>query len=380
MSNLSIVGFHVIGPVGNQIDAISAIKPSLVLLLDPAAGAVAAVKQASPNTRVIGRVFKPDSEVAGQIEQDPIAAADWAFDILKPHIEANPAADWWQIANEVQQVEVAQIVRNAMFHRRLIDRLATIGARATIAGFSRGVPKTIAESPAHWGAYFDVMRYAKERGGLLLIHQYGYAPVNNDASWLLRRYEERVQPFLPDDLRDMPWACGEWGSDMGHQRQGWKTGYQLNAQRYVDDMHAAATATMQTDAGKYCVGLCIFTAGRVNNDWIDFEIDGDVMGRIVNRSWPQAHVSSPPSSPNTNVDEWAMRRGREIATISVAPGTALFDGIIRDGWLPNSPEVYEHGPDGRLYALRSGESPDGQRKATYFALSGDWGNVRKLEV
>ena len=377
--NNPIVGYHIQAGVSPWLNDIAALKPALVTVVDPQSGEAEQIKNASPNTKIVGRVYKPDEQISAAIEASPRDAALWAYDLIAPVAEHNQQVDWWQFTNEVQQVGVDQLRRNAQFHYQLIDRLQAIGARATIANFSRGNPRVPGEDPAYWATQYDIMRYAKGRGGLLWLHQYGYAPIGHDASWLLRRYEERVHPHLPDDLKDMPWGVGEWGCDMGNGT-GWRMGYGGDAARYVDDMVAESRRVKQSAAGQYCVGLCIFTLGHYE-PWGSFDIAGDVVRLMPTRAWPSVATSTPsPPTPTPNVDEWAMRRGREIATISVAPGTALFDAIIRDGWLPNSPEVYEHGPDGRLYVLRSGESPDGQRKATYFALSGDWDNVRKVEA
>ena len=371
------------GSVEPHIDLLRRWQPRVVLILDPAAGAARRVRQICPDAVIVGRVYRPDTEFDRRIQESPQAAADWAAETIFVPAAGNPEVDFWQSNNEVCQTSAALIAKLNTFSIHYIDALRARGLRAAVGCFSVGNPHMPdGDRMAFWREFYPAMRHGNQHGALLLLHAYGAPKIfDSDPDWYLYRYEKQVIPRLPNDLQVLPYLYGEYGADLGivqRPKLGWRTGYNGNAAAYADNLRTAASDLARAPS---CLGAAVFTLGLANPEWRDFDVEGDCANRLAAMEWPTNGTTPPsPPTPTPNVDEWAIRRGREIATISVAPGTALFDAIIRDGWLPNSPEVYERGPDGAIYALRSGESPDGRRKATYFALSGDWDNVRKAEA
>lgn len=293
-----MIGPHVIGGISPHLDVIRRWQPRLLLLLDPANGAARAIKQVSPGTTIIGRVFKPDGEIASRIAANPLEAAQWAADTVLPFAEGNPDVDYWQFTNEVRQTSTNEIRSLNAFSIAYVDKLMGIGAKAAIGGFSVGNPKTPPEDPSQWAAFYPAMRYAKARGGILLLHAYGADSIfQPDDSWYLHRYEKRVIPHLPDDLKDMPYAYGEYGCDLGVKsigdRRGWKTGYNRNWNAFGNDLLAASRFLANYPQ---CKGAAIFTLGNFG-DWGDFDIAGDCANHLAGLPWAQPTQQPAPPPP-----------------------------------------------------------------------------------
>lgn len=296
-----MIGPHVIGGISPHLDVIRRWQPRLLLLLDPANGAARAIKQVSPTTTIIGRVFKPDGEIANRIAANPLEAAQWAADTTLPFVEGNPEVDYWQFTNEVRQTSTNEIRSLNAFSIAYVDKLMGIGTKAAIGGFSVGNPKTPPEDPSQWAAFYPAMRYAKARGGILLLHAYGADSIfEPEDSWYLHRYEKRVIPHLPDDLKDMPYCYGEYGCDLGVKsigdRRGWKTGYMGNYNAFGNDLLAASRFLANYPQ---CKGAAIFTLGNFG-DWNDFDIAGDCANHLAGLPWAnpaEQPVPTPPPVP-----------------------------------------------------------------------------------
>lgn len=288
-----MLGPHIIGGVSPHLDVIRRWQPRLLLLLDPSSGAARAIKQVSPGTIIIGRVWKADGEIANRITANPTEAAQWGASLIRLYAAGNPEIDYWQFANEIQQGSAAELQRLNTHSIAFVDALAAMGLRAAIGGFGVGNPKTPQENSAEWATFYPAMRHAKARGGILLIHAYGadsiFAP---DDTYYLHRYEKRVLPHLPNDLKDMPYAYGEYGCDMGVKtmgdRRGWKTGYGGNWNAYGNDL---LTASRFLANYPQCKGAAIFTLGQFG-DWEDFDITGGCAEHLAGLAWAQP-VSQP---------------------------------------------------------------------------------------
>jgi len=283
-----MLGPHIIGDVSPHLDVIRRWQPRLLLLLDPSSGAAQAIKRVSPNTIIIGRVWKADGEIANRITANPVEAAQWGASLIRLYAAGNPEVDYWQFTNEIQQGSVTELQRLNTHSIAFVDALAAMGLKAAIGGFGVGNPKTPQEDPAQWAAFYPAMRHAKAKGGILLIHAYGADKIfEPNVNWYLYRYEYRVLPYLPNDLKDMPYAYGEYGCDMGVKvvgdRRGWKTGYGGNWNAYGADLLAASRFL----AGyPQCKGAAIFTLGQFG-DWGDFDIAGGCAEHLAGLAWAQ---------------------------------------------------------------------------------------------
>jgi hypothetical protein len=343
-----MIGPHIIGSTGGYERLIRRWQPRVALLLDPSQGAAAQVKQWSPNTFVIGRVFVDDQEIERRILGDPASAAAWGAQIIRDAAVRNPEVDVWQFNNEVAQTSPDDIGKLATFSMGYIDSLAQANLRAAIGGFSVGRPEApTLDGSAAWNAFVPAMRHGMRHNAVLLLHAYG-APGIFDKSpdWYLYRYETVVRPHLPQDVASMPYVYGEYGCDMGvadHTRRGWKTGYAGDVGAFVRDLSQAAAFL---SAQKNCLGACIFTLGVVNPDWLDFDISGDPAENFVNVMWPAPKVEPVIGPIERPIDEEAPSDLRDAMfqhekarpLVDFTLSSALLPKIVEDGFVPVSPE------------------------------------------
>ncbi len=287
-----MIGPHVIGSVSEYRDLIRRWQPRAALLVDPSAGAAASVKGWSPGTFLVGRVYRPDAEIERRILDDPPAAAAWAAGLIKPVAAQNPDVSVWQFNNEICQNNPAEIARLAEFSQEYIRLLAAAGLRVAIGGFSVGRPEAPPnDQGACWNAFAPAMRAGIANNGVLLLHAYGrprifgdpHAPQDSPPEWYLQRYEHVVRPFLPADIRDMPYIYGEYGCDLRTGHEGWRTGYRGDLTAYAEDLQRAAEFLARQ---LNCLGACVFTLGTVSLDWVDFDVRGDVAEALAARPWP----------------------------------------------------------------------------------------------
>ena len=283
-----MIGPHIIGGIGNFRPLIQRWRPRVALLLDPSEGAARTIRDWSPHTFLVGRIFRSDQEVEERILHDPPGAARWAADLIIPQAARNPEIDVWQITNEIAQSDPGQITKLAEFSVHYIRLLEGQGLRAAIGGFSVGRPEAPPnDNMAAWGAFLPAMREGIAKDSVLLLHAYGAPHIfDSDPNWFLHRYERVVLPHLPDDVRAMPYLYGEYGCDMGVQnpgdRRGWRTGYGGDIAAYAEDLRRAAEVLAQQPQ---CLGACVYTLGSTHH-WVDFDIAGPPADTVAAVDWP----------------------------------------------------------------------------------------------
>lgn len=321
-----MIGVHIIGNVGQHLDVIRKWQPRVVLLLDPEPGAAGAIKAASPKSKIIGRVWRADGEIADKIRQNPQAAAEWGASIIQSHAAGNSQVDWWQFTNEVQQTSTEEIQRLNTFSIAYVNALKARGLKAAIGAFSVGNPKTPHEDSSQWAAFYPAMRHAKANGGVLLLHAYGAPRIfDSDRNWYLQRYERLVLPHLPADLRDMPYIYGEYGCDMGiisqGNKEGWLTGYHGNWHTYGADLLEAAHFLAQYPQ---CYGAAIFTLGTFG-EWWNFDITGDCAHHLATLPWPGVQKSVAVASKEPFVNRRVLSSAEAALTIDRSWQSRNFD-------------------------------------------------------
>lgn len=375
-----MIGVHVIGSVQPHLEVLSRWKPRACLLLDPSNGAAQAVKAVSPDTFLIGRVYRPDGEVSDRIQANPAEAGRWAAGAVIQVAAGNSEIDVWQVANEVCQTSTTLIQKLNTFCISYTDELARHSLKAAIPGFSVGNPKTPDEDASQWAAFYPAMRHAKARGGVLLLHAYGAKTIyESDDSWLLHRYEKRVIPDLPADLRDAPYVYGEYGCDMGVVgigQRGWRTGYMGNWNAYAADLERAAHFLKNYPQ---CRGATVFQMGN-NSDWADFDITGDAATKLASIQWP-APVQQPPPGGDMELADVLLAKGEERRALRFNPTAALQVAINRDGFQIASDE-FDVSHEGKGYRGQLAERlSDGAVRVYYGDLiGGAWGgNVRHVQ-
>ena len=149
-----MIGPHVIGSINHHQQTIQRWQPRVALLLEPAAGAAAQWKTWSPNTFLVGRVFRPDGEIESRIAANPQEAAHWAADIVRNNAIYNREIDAWQFNNEVMLANPTQLAKLAEFSIAFVDLLFQDGLHAAIGGFSTGCPEVPElDEMAAWNAF-----------------------------------------------------------------------------------------------------------------------------------------------------------------------------------------------------------------------------------
>ena len=297
-----MIGPGIIGGISQHEALLRRWQPQVVgPVIDPSSGGGERLRSWCPDATLVARIYRPDGEIASRIAADPQAAAHWAvYECIEPVLRrGNQEFDYWQCNNEVSHTSVSELERLADFTIGYLSLLAQLGARGAIGCFSTGTPQAPElDGGAAWSAFHPAMRVGREQGAVLLLHGYGAPRIfGPDASWYLRRYEERVVPYLPADLQGYPYLYGEYGCDMGvlgpqHARQGWRTGYKAAAAEYVADL---VTAAHRLAAEPGCLGAGLFALCPGSADWADFDIGGRCAELLADMDWPKPQDESLPA-------------------------------------------------------------------------------------
>ncbi|MCX6032873.1 MAG: hypothetical protein NT169_26755 [Chloroflexi bacterium] len=88
-----MIGPHIIGGIGNYEALFRRWQPRATLLLDPSEGAARTVKNWSPGTFIIGRLYYKDEDVQDRILNDPKGAARWAAQLMTAAAARNREVD-----------------------------------------------------------------------------------------------------------------------------------------------------------------------------------------------------------------------------------------------------------------------------------------------
>jgi hypothetical protein len=187
-------------------------KPRVVKLFDEVKNA-ALVKQLSPGTLVVGRLF-PGSVPDGVLNNgSPVDRAhDW-WNTVKATVLAYPGVDYWEGLNEPVVTSAPAMSWYAQFEIARIDILAANGRKACIGNFATGNPDI-----ALWPSFIPAIDHALAKAGILGLHEYG-TPMTQfwDAQvgegWLCGRYRKVYRQHLQG--REIPLVITETGVDEG---------------------------------------------------------------------------------------------------------------------------------------------------------------------
>lgn len=371
--NTSIMGVHVIGGLHKYLDQLQKLQPSIVLVLDPNREEVIELKKRCPNTIAIGRVYKPDSEVAELIKQDPINAAKQMHEATINH-SAFGVIDYWQTwINEVCQVdwnEFQELVTCELERMRL-----AINYKCAIFAFSVGNPDMpINNRMAYWNAANPALKYAEENGHIVALHQYGCKPniwgplERGGPDWLIHRLEHQVLPLLK--YKKLKFAVTEFGHDYlivegPAEKGGYKTreDYKNDVSLYAKDL-----INIGMYLKKFCgriLGYAIFTLGH-NYPWESYDIEGVVLSILSQSSKP------------LDIETIIAKAGDNAQTIQINVNAALTKAAIRNN-LPTqvSPETSII-INGIKYILSKYENINTGESYVYYVKEGDWDNVKRI--
>lgn len=292
----SRLGLHLAGSrVGEMVSTIGSLAPRTILYLDPNPDTIRAIRQVSSDTLIVGRIYRPDSEVADRIKANPSDAASWIDGLIRSH-PAYGLCDYWQVVNEVCQVAWPEYC-NLCDTMLVWMRLARREYGCAIFGFSVGQPDMPeADRLAYWRRAVPALEKAIGEGHILLIHQYGAKDLwGPDADWYINRFEHQVLPRLGyldkqrgdrnkiPTLKSIRVIVGEYGID------GLLLGERKGFRSYTTPTGYVSMLTRMdsyTSRWPNVLGYCIYTCGHASEDWVDYDI------------WPDA-VPPPPASDSS---------------------------------------------------------------------------------
>jgi len=197
---------------GNTDHFLRNAKPRVVKLLDEVSKA-AIVKQLSPGTIVVGRLF-PGSVPDGVIDNgSPVDRANDWWSTVKAAVLAYPDVDYWEGLNEPVVTSAATMSWYAQFEIARTNILAANGRKAVIANFATGNPDL-----ALWPQFIPAIDNALAKGGIMGLHEYGtpmrqYWEEPVQEGWLCGRYRKVYRQHLQG--REIPLVITETGVDEG---------------------------------------------------------------------------------------------------------------------------------------------------------------------
>lgn len=379
------IGPHLAGPsVGEMVSELGRWKPAVALYLDPSRGQVVNIKNATPGTKIVGRIYRPDSEVADRIRNDPYDAARWIDGIIRSH-DAYGACDYWQVANEVCQVDWSEFQKLCT---TMVEwqRLARGHYRCAIFGFSVGNPDMPAsDRMAYWRQAIIALELAIVNGNVLLLHQYGARDLwGPDADWYINRWENQVYPRLGyldkersvaarklvPTLKSVKVVTGEYGIDglIYGERKGYKS--YTTSEDYARQLISMSSYTARWPLIE---GHCVYTCGHAGAEWADYDIWPDVAGILAGVGAAQASAGQ----PQPNVTDQLKLSAAQAQCISPNPAAALQKAIYADGFVPVGNEVYVT-VSGVEYVCQKADHLDSGAARCYYVAVPYWEDVKKL--
>ncbi len=354
-----LLGPHVNAVQGGLPEVVAQWKPPVALVMDHQP-AWHWVKEVSPKTKIVGRLFvhpQPDFNDAGL---DPRTAARQHCDAVLP-VAGRMAGvyTFWQGVNEPVIGSREAMQRYATFEVERIKLLAQHGFRAAVGSFAVGNPGDM----SFWRDFLPALEAAKAHNGVLSLHQYGWPTMQDGADWLSLRHRKVYQgepshgwEGLPQHLR-LPLIITETGLDGGIQTPGWKQGwnghteghmYRQQLQWYDEELRK----------NKYVLGAAIFCSGNLSPDWVSFDIWQDVMKAIGEHADPlyrQAQVIAPEPGQQAMGPDVSYWQGTGINWREAAEGGVTF-AYLRTSYRVKTDSTYprNHEETGKHGILRGG--------------------------
>ena len=331
----ALIGPHIIGGPYAYLDTLTRWQPRLLVVLDPNPDEIRSLRQACPDTVIIGRVFEPDHVVQDRIRSSPRAAAHWAHEKTLAHM--SPDVDYWQFANEVlQDADILPLLNS--FELARMELADKAGYRCAIFGFSVGNPNLPEDDRmAHWRKVYPSIAHAEEHDHIVAVHQYGMPDLwgpDNLYDRHIHRLEHQVLRRLP--FKAVRFAVTEFGIDgmiRGSEPAGWQDF--TDAGGYVQQLLKAASY-LERFSGRV-LGYAVFTLGHFP-PWRTYDIESEVANLLADQSqqgtWDEVDTSAPGIVPG-DTDVTTDPGGEAIDDGSPDPG----DGDVEEPDDGNEPLV-----------------------------------------
>lgn len=247
-----VTATNALDPTHESLDAyMGRLKPRLVVSMDHNVGKWQAVRAASPNTFIVGRVFRdPEPDY----RPDPEGAAQKIFNDLLPVMnQMRGLYDAWMATNEPVVSSANDAALLSRFYAKWGDLMKGAGFKSVAYSFSTGVPEI-----AYWQNLAEGLRHCDYLG----VHEYSAPTMDASQTWECLRYRQGYNA-LPADARKpvIVAECGIDGGPIGQPGWGW--------QHYGDEAHYLTSLQWYDGELKkddYVLGGAIFVlAGFGNN-------------------------------------------------------------------------------------------------------------------
>jgi len=277
-------------------------KPALVKTLEIDGGFAKGLKDASPTTLIVGRIFLDQLN----LDADPIPLAHDFVNKILP-IATDPlrlaAFDAWEAYNEPVADTADKMKRLADFEAERTRLLAENGVPSVIGNFAAGHPPL-----ELWTHFKPALHAIRQYDGYLGLHEYSAPvmqyragnlqppgdPAQGDEGWLTLRYRKAYRHYLtPMGYGDIPALITECGIDGlirprpgPDDAEGWQDfvgTWLANGLRndppgvYMDQLIWYDQNLQQDD---YIKGAAIFLAGSNDAQWDSYDILGPDAGRL----------------------------------------------------------------------------------------------------
>ncbi len=256
-------------------------QPSTIKVVDDL-GFTSDVREASPNTIIVGRVNQLDQEYAGLPED---AARAYVQRHLRKYL-LNSDVDYWEGWNEADP-NVENMDWYARFEQERVREMARYGLKTAIGGFATGTPEV-----NEFALFLPAVETALQYGGILTLHEYGAPeitflyggalpgyPAYPDRGALTFRYRWFYRELLEPAGLVIPLVVTEAGLDgiignrPGPSGYGWQDFAEYGVQKGWGNTGSEAFMAQLAwyDRGvrqdPYVLGFNVFTAGPVGHWW-----------------------------------------------------------------------------------------------------------------
>lgn len=255
----------------------------------------AQIKQTSPRTKLIGRIYLPQVQLSNL---DPIPAAREFLNQILPFADdpaRRPWFDAWEAYNEPVAGNAEEMKRLADFEAERTRLLGERGIRSIVANFGTGQPPLDL-----WQHFLPALQAASEYDGWLGLHEYsaptiyflstregqgrypGISPA--DTGWLTLRYRQVYRQILQPAGLQIPLIMTEAGIDGlvaerpgPPQARGWQNFQQYWAENgyglwgpgaYIEQLVWYDQALQMDD---YVIGACVYGLGT-SGEWLSYDM------------------------------------------------------------------------------------------------------------
>ncbi len=313
-----LLGAHVNTAVSGLPETIKQWKPPLIVLLDHSS-VWHRVKEESPDTLMVGRLYQEQEPNFNIPALDPIAAAREHCDKILPWAERmGDTYSYWQGVNEPIVKSADAMKRYAEFEAERARTMRYEGFGVVVGSFSVGNPSDL----SYWRDFLPALEAALHYDGALALHEYAWPTLDHEWPWYLLRHRkvydgepEHNWEGLPDHLKTLPLLITECGLDglieRGDPPRGWTILYATKPADYLRQL-AWYDAELQKDP--YVVGAAIYCLATPDPKWKSYDIWPGLVTLLAKKATP---IYRP-----AKIDHAQPRKQASIETTSTGPAVA----------------------------------------------------------